>query len=289
MKEVFEHISHDHYSSFIYRCLDLPRFSGCYHYHPELELTHIESSTGKRFVGSNISEYSAGDLVLIGSNVPHCWKSSEPPAPDDHYAKAKVIQFGSNFSGAQSTMIPELMFLKSLFRKANAGLFIYGKTRTDILEKLHFDDAEHALKKYVRLLEILYLIANSTETELIDDHFSCLDFTGKESDRFNTVYSYILENFTKDIHLGILAELANLTPTSFCRYFKQVTHKTPVAVIMELRIKNACHLLKNSEKSIADVCFESGFGNHSHFNKVFRKSTGQTPIQFRQLNQFANF
>ncbi len=283
MKEVFEHIPQNNNNSFVYRYFCLPQFNGNYHYHSELELTYIESSNGKRFVGSNISEYTKGDLVLIGSNVPHCWKSNVPAEPDMNYAKAKVLQFSCDIFDTNNSKIPELNFLKKIFQKSNSGLLIKGNSRTEIVKKMNFENTKNPFQNFITLLEILYLIAQSNETELIDNQFSVLGFTHKETDRFKNVFSYIVENYTTDITLIKLAELAHLTPTSFCRYFKQVTHKKPFDIIMELRIEHACNLLKKSEKSISDVCFESGFGNLSHFNKVFKKSTNLTPFQYRQM------
>lgn len=283
MKEVFEHIPQTRSNSFVYRYFRLPRFNGAYHYHPEVELTYIESSRGKRLIGSNISDYTEGDLVLIGPNIPHCWKSSATLLQGDHDARAKVIQFHPEFFGTRTRGIPELSFLKTLSEKASSGLLIKGKTREEIIKKLNFEFGENSFQDFITIVEILFLIAESTDTELIDHQFSELDFSRREAERFNRVFSYIAENYTADIKLNDLAELAHLTSTSFCRYFRQVTHKTPSTVIMELRIRHACNLLKTSEYTITDICFESGFGNLSHFNKAFKQSTGVTPSRYRQM------
>ncbi len=283
MKEVLEHIPQNNDNSFVYRYFCMPKFDGSYHFHSELELTYIESSSGKRFVGSNISEYTEGELVLIGSNIPHCWKSNVPEEPDDKYAKAKVLQFRSDIFETNNFQISELKFLKNLFQKSSSGILIKGKIRGEIVKKLYFKNSDNSFQNFIQFLEILYLVAQSTETELIDSQFSSLDFTHKETERFNRVFSYIVENFTNDILLNDLSELAHFTTTSFCRYFKQITKKTPIEIVMEFRIKHACNLLKTSEKSISEVCFDSGFGNLSHFNKEFKKSTRLTPFQYRQM------
>jgi len=283
VKEIYEHISQNNANSYIYRYFCLPQFNGSYHYHSELELTYIESSSGKRFVGSNVSDYQEGDLVLIGSNIPHCWKSAKPAQSDKGYAKAKVIQFSNDFFDTQISRIPELIFLKNLHQKAGSGLLIKGNTRAEIVKKMNFENAENSFQNFLTLLEILYLISQSKESEYINNQISGIDFTHKETERFNSVFSYIVENYTTDINLNILADLAHLTPTSFCRYFKQVAKKTPFDVIVELRIKHACNLLKSTEMSIADICFESGFGNLSHFNKEFKKSTNLTPLKYRRM------
>jgi len=285
MREIYEHISQNSDNSFVYRYFSLQQFNGSYHYHSELELTYIESSTGKRFVGSNVSQYTEGDLVLIGSNTPHCWKSSHPLHMDVNYAKAKVIQFSSDFMCTQNTKIPELNFLKNLLQKACSGISIKGNTRKEIVKKINFENKKNSFPNLVKLLEILYLISQSNDLEYIDNQFSCVDIGHKEPERFKSVFSYIVENYSSDITLDVLAELAHLTPTSFCRYFKQVTNKKPFDLITEFRVKHACNLLISSEIPIAVICFESGFGNLSHFNKEFKKSTNLSPLQYRKMFQ----
>jgi len=283
MKAIFEYIAQNQSNSFIYRTFNLPQFAGLYHFHHEIELTYIESSRGKRFVGRNVSDYSEGDLVLIGSNVPHCWKSSVFSQLGENDAKAKVIQFKYDFFCKHLQEIHEMNFLKNLMQNANSGIQIKGKTRDEIVKKIDFESTNNSFQKFMLLLEILYLIAHSKEIELLDNQFSSLNFTQRETERFNAVFSFIIENFTDNITINKLAEISNLTATSFCRYFKKVTNKTPFEVILELRIKHACNLLKTSEKSVSEICFEAGFGNISHFNKVFKNTLQQTPLRYREM------
>jgi transcriptional regulator GlxA family with amidase domain len=102
-------------------------------------------------------------------------------------------------------------------------------------------------------------------------------------DRINRIYAYVIANYTQEVHLDEVAHLANMTETAFCRYFKKVTNKTFVSLVTEFRIKHACQLLRTSNKSMAEICFESGFGNISHFNKQFKHYMNETPLQYRKL------
>ena len=101
--------------------------------------------------------------------------------------------------------------------------------------------------------------------------------------RINRVYAYVIANYTQEVHLDEVAHLANMTETAFCRYFKKVTKKTFVEMVTEFRIKHACELLRSSQLSMAEICFESGFGNLSHFNKQFKQYMNETPLQYRKL------
>ena len=131
--------------------------------------------------------------------------------------------------------------------------------------------------------EILDLIANSEETELVDHHFAGLTATPAETVRFQKVFSYLIGNYQQEVCLKTIAKIANLTPTAFCRYFKNVTRKTLVQILTEFRINQACQLLRTSGKSVNEICFECGFGNISYFNKTFKAITEYTPLQYRNL------
>ena len=73
-----------------------------------------------------------------------------------------------------------------------------------------------------------------------------------------------------------------MSKEAFCRYFKKVTGKTFTKMVNEYRIVHATKLLSESDKSITDVCFDCGFNNFSHFNKLFKEFTGKTALQYRK-------
>ena len=73
-KPAFESISPTFGHSFTYQKFDKNKSNTnkSWHYHPELELVYVNGGSGKRQIGSHISYYTDGDLILIGSNLPHC-------------------------------------------------------------------------------------------------------------------------------------------------------------------------------------------------------------------------
>ena len=83
------------------------------------------------------------------------------------------------------------------------------------------------------------------------------------------------------ITLTEIADLVSMTEPSFCRYFKKLTSKTFIQFLNEYRLVHASKLLAEKKISITEVCYESGFGNFSHFNKQFKVFTGKTPSQYR--------
>lgn len=281
MKAYLEQITTKSDSSIAVLNLNLSRFDGPYHFHPELELTWIRKSSGTRYLGGNVSDYEAGDLVLAGVDVPHCWRSNDMPEAGS--AQAIVIHFSAAFAGNAFLELPEMAKVKRLFEKAKAGILIKGGNKKKIILKMKQCVFKSGLDRLLTFIEILNLISGSSENELIDQQYTTLATSPFETDRFQKVFSYLIENYHQEINLKTVAGIANLTPTAFCRYFKNVTRKTLIEILTEFRINQACELLRTTEKSVNEICFECGFGNISYFNKIFKASTEFTPLQYRSL------
>ncbi len=283
MKAVFEQISGAGFSSIAYRRHILPRFNARFHYHPEVELTLIERSNGKRYVGGHVAHFEPGDLVLLGSNLPHCWLNAEEGEPIPGAAQSIVIQFRTEIFGETFWSLPEMNLIEQLLKKAQAGLIITGKTHGETAKKMQAGMDLSGFPLLLHVMDILYGIATSDEVEVIDPFFSSLTFSNSETERFQLIYAYLIDNFRDNITLEDIAQVANLSPTAFCRYFKKIARKTFVDTLTEFRLKHACHLLSSSERAIADICFDSGFGNLSYFNKEFKKALGTTPLAYRRM------
>lgn len=282
MRATLEQLNESAETSFLYRRFTQERLDAPFHFHPELELTLILAGQGKRMVGRAVSNFEAGDLVLLGPNLPHTWSGNQP-ANSKEVSRSIVIQFKENFVGQQFWEVPEMGNIRNLFQKAQSGVHIKGKTRDWVAGKMERGNQLPPLQKLLQLIEILQTIAVSEETELVDlqlDHYSPSTL---ESDRFQKVYAYMIEHFRQEIPLETVARLANLTPTSFCRFFKKTARKSFVDTLTEFRVKHACQLVSGTSKPISEICFESGFGNISYFNKTFKKVVGESPVRYRKM------
>ncbi|MGH8019505.1 MAG: cupin domain-containing protein, partial [Opitutaceae bacterium] len=100
MRARFEKIPSDPQRSFRATDLRLPRFDAPWHFHPEIELTLILASRGRRFVGDRIERFAEGDLVLLGPNLPHFWHNDQKQRSEVTTAHAIVVQFSPDFLGA---------------------------------------------------------------------------------------------------------------------------------------------------------------------------------------------
>jgi AraC-like DNA-binding protein len=282
MRAIFEQISASDERSIHYRQFSNTRFDAPFHFHPALELTYIEQGQGRRLVGRQVANFESGDLVLLGPNLPHTWLT-EPSEVQGQQVYAWVIQFQHDFAGPKFWEMPEMGAIRSLFQKAGAGIWVKGNVRQAVAEKMKNGLNASPLQQFLLLIEILQMIALSDTLEQIDPQFLHFVPSAAETERFQRVYAYLIAHYREDISLEQMAAVANLTPSSFCRYFKKITRKTLVDVLTEFRVKHACQLLTTTDKPVADICFESGFGNVSYFNQEFKKAMGCNPLAYKKF------
>lgn len=267
--------------SFLARKFDKQAFDAPYHFHEEYELTSIIKGTGKRYAGSHMDDFLIGDLVLLGPNLPHCWKLE--PADEQPDAGAIVIQFNASFLGDDFFNKPELQHIKKLFKKAASGLCFSGKTKTAVNAGLaSLISGSNNFDMMMALLDILQRLATSNEYVLLDQNQSIAERTVAEQERINPVYAYLVENFRQQVSLDVAAGIANMTPNAFCKYFKKITRKTFMETIIEYRLNYATQQLVQTDKPISEISFDSGFGDVSHFYKMFKVKMHLSPLNYRK-------
>ncbi|ANI89408.1 AraC family transcriptional regulator [Arachidicoccus ginsenosidimutans] len=284
---IFESIEPTFGTSFLYKRYDekrLNNYESLWHYHPELELVYVNSGAGKRQIGSHLSHYRNGDLILIGSNLPHCGFTGALKSDQQE----TVIQWKPEAFGAGFFDIPEMYNVKMLFEKAKGGIIFHGQTKRDIGAKMESIALQDSCSRLLTLLDIFREMAAATDnyTMLNASHFM-LEAKVEDHDRINRVFNFVKENFKGQMSLDEMSNHINMTPTAFCKYFKKITNKTFVQFLTEYRLVHAAKLLHESNMGVSDICYECGFNNYSHFTKKFKEMSGKTPLHYRNELKFA--
>lgn len=252
-----------------------------WHYHVELELIRFHRGSGTQFVGDNIKRFDAGDIVLVGSNLPHFWRYDHPdPEADAPYST--VIHFREDLWGQSFIDLPEVRAVKGLLDKAGRGILVQGKREQqrlgDLIDKI---PAAEGLDRLLRLLGVLSELASTRTLPLSSMGFQPA-FSEGESERMNAIYDFTLQRFADNIYLEEVSRVAQLVPNSFCRYFKAKTGKTYSQFVTEIRVGHACKLLIEGKDSIKQVCYASGFNNFTSFNAAFKRTTGKVPQAYQK-------
>jgi AraC-like DNA-binding protein len=259
-------------------------FYNRWHYHPELELIHIEQGSGTQFVGDNIQNFQSGDLLLIGPNLPHYWRCDEKYFQRESklYAQATVVHFSEDLFGKAFLSLPENKAISELLFKAKLGMKLSGEGTEKVKELLRNLLNQTSGNPVISLLQILETLAQCAEVKLLSNTQYQHEYDQYDTDRINQIYQYSISHFQKKISIEEISEVANISPHSFCRYFKSRSRKTYSQFLLELRIGHACKLLSETKLPVAQVCFESGFNNFANFNKYFKVHTGKSPLLYQK-------
>mgnify|MGYP000108632097 CR=1 FL=1 len=278
-KPAFEAIEPSFGHSYTYQKFDAAKNNKqtIWHYHPEIELVHVNGGSGKRQIGSHVSYYSNGDLILIGSNLPHCGFTNRLTENESE----TVIQMKQDFLGSDFFNIPEMKKIHALFEIAKGGIAFSGKTKRKIGEKMQILEYQSDFQRLLSILNILNELGSTKDFKILNGEGFSLETEVKDNDRINIVFNHVKSNFKEEITLDEIANLVSMTVPSFCRYFKKITNKTFIQFVNEYRLVHASKLLAEQSLSITEVCFECGFNNFSHFNKQFKAFTGQNPSEYR--------
>lgn len=251
--------------------------SHVWHYHPEVELVFVNGGSGKRQIGSHISYYTDGDLILIGSNLPHCGFTDDTTGNKTE----TVIQMKPDFLGDSFMALPETKNIHSLFSRAKGGIAFGAETRKALGDMMEAMASQLPFERLLSMIAILNELEQAEDYKVLNAEGFSLETHVQDNDRINMVFNYVKDNFKQPIALDDIAGKAYMTVPSFCRYFKKMTKKTFVQFVNEYRVVHACKLLAEKQISIADVSYESGFNNFSHFNKSFKEVTGKSASQYR--------
>ncbi|BFP39671.1 AraC family transcriptional regulator [Flavobacteriaceae bacterium GF1] len=278
-KPTFEAIEPNFGNSFTYNKYDESSSKNhtIWHYHPEIELVYVNSGAGKRQIGSHVSYFRDGDLILIGSNLPHCGFMEKNTGNKSQ----TVIHMKKNFLGNDFFGIPEMAKIQKLLDIAKSGIAFTGKTKTKIGEKMEVMEYQSDFQRLLSILNILNELGASDDYTVLNAEGFTMQSEVKDNDRINIVFNHVKNNFKDDISLDEMADMVSMTVPSFCRYFKKITNKTFTQFVNEYRLVHASKLLAEQPMSITEVCYESGFNNFSHFNKSFKAFTGQNPSEYR--------
>jgi len=255
-----------------------------FHEHPELQLTFIIEGSGKRIIGNQISDFESGDMVFLGSNVPHIWISDSSFYQEKPAINSKVITVYINPKIFHDIFdqLEEMKQIEEMLQQATKGIHIYGETRKVIADKLIALSSKTGFERVDGILQIMNIIATSPHKRYIinnepnnfdDQHYS---------DRLLLVLSYIKDNIRENVSLEQVAEVACMTVSSFCRFFKNRMKKTFSQYLVELRMDEASKLLIRTDKSISEITYLCGFNSDSHFCKVFKQHFGISPYQYKK-------
>ncbi len=255
-----------------------------WHYHPEIDILLTVKNTGYHITGDYMGDLKPGTLLLNGSNVPHAFHPNEAPEGDPLKPAMLVIQFSMDSLGKDLLSKIEMDHIRSFLETTGRSFEFVGETREQVEQMMWQMMDQNAGQRFAQLILILDALASAPDSErrsLVSQIYAP-SLNDQNVELIDRVKNWILHNLDQVIRLEDVAKVARMSPKSFSRFFKKNTGKAFIQYINELRVGLACRKLMQSEASVAEICYASGFNNLSNFNRQFKDRKGMSPKEFRK-------
>lgn len=255
-----------------------------WHQHSEIELFLVKGGQGGMMIGDQeIGIDGSCQMLVLGSNLPHTMSYGNRPGEKD--VEAVVVHLSPLVFGAFYEL-PEMTAIRNMLKSAERGLYIKGATLQRMEQEMFALVDDDAASSLIRLLQLLHTLSESQEYDFVASQgYTSSHSRETDSSRMNKIYTFVLENYHRDISVQEVADIIHFAKGSFCRYFKQRTGKTFMDFLIEVRIGNACKLLMENEMNINEIAYACGYNNISNFFHQFKALKGCSPSRY-QKNYF---
>jgi AraC-like DNA-binding protein/mannose-6-phosphate isomerase-like protein (cupin superfamily) len=249
---------------------------GRWHSHPEMQLTVVTSGTGTRYIGDSVASIEAGECVLVGAHVPHCWVF-------DVRSSGYFLHF--NFSKNHPVRRLGGESLDKLIADSEYGLS-YEKTVTEeVVAMFPRIASSQRLTRIGCLIELIgkLIDASRNRSERVSElRVRSASRNARPATQIEEVVQWILENYTEPLSLEDALTRCSMSRATFGRQFMKHTGKSFVRFVNDVRLAYAYQLLLRSNRSITDIAFASGFGSVPRFNAAFRERYNTAPRSLRK-------
>lgn len=253
------------------------------HNHPEYEINLIAGMSGTRIVGDSTERYTEYDLVILGPYLYHKWDGDEHLQRAGKPYRVITIQFAMDLFSGQLFQKEQFIKIRKLLRDASRGIKFHGQTFETAMHIMAGLTENKGFTNIIDFLRLLDLLAGSTEATFLASEGFSPQAPCTENNRIQVAYGYILKHFTNpDLKIGDVSNLLNMTESAFSHFFKQYAFRSFTQFLIDVRIGHACKLLLNTDETVNQICFKSGFNNLANFNRLFRKYRSCTPLEYRR-------
>lgn len=257
----------------------LKSFYAPHHYHPDYEIIYIKKSYGLRIVGNHIDNYQAGEVVILGPELPHFHQLGSVKTDDETPIETIAVLFPPSII-ENNLQFPEFEALNHLVEQIKYGIELSGETKLYVQQILEDMSLQPCLHNFLSLFKILEVLAmeNSSYNAL-----STIKYDNKKlyNDKTKPVLDYISNNYLGSISIKEAGEQIGMSESGFCNFFKTQMGVTFSQYINKLRISKACELLATTEKNVSEIAYQIGYENLAYFNRRFKETKGMTPKSYR--------
>ncbi|MBQ7794249.1 MAG: AraC family transcriptional regulator [Clostridia bacterium] len=255
-----------------------PRYNMMHHWHPQSEIIYVLQGRFDVFINDREYTAKAGDALFVSGGMMH------GGTPDD--AEYECLVFDIDPFLRKCLMTEERAAEIVTNVKPPAPTVLCGNDELmrvieRIFSELRGRKSGYKLKVQGCVLELYGELARLGSGEMPQN------ISGNRSRRLNSLknaLSYIEEHYSEQITLADIAAASGLNSGYLCRFFREMTHMTPIEYLNCYRVECACEQIASTNDSITDIALSCGFGDLSYFIKVFRKFKGVTPSAYGKFS-----
>lgn len=261
-----------------------PRYRMPLHWHKEWEIIHIIQGIFTVQADDSVFTAQAGDTLLIRDGMLH------GGIPQDCAYECLLFDLHHLFSSldivkkyvwpvCQQHVLPEIYYPSESFPELAAVV-------SRLFHACHASASDRLFDNPLELCifgAICQLFSIILQNRYYTFGSSAPALSTHKIDLLKAVLEYIETHYSSPLSLSELASAASMNPKYFCRFFRSITHQTPMDYVNMYRIEKAAGMLHSTRLPITAICMACGFNDSSHFIKVFRKYKHMTPKQYRLL------
>lgn len=246
-------------------------------------VTLILEGKGEFVVLDRVVRFKKGDVFLFGENTPSVLLNSNKKTnnPNDSGLKTVSLLFNQDKIECSLEQVNEAYRIKKLLSQIDYGLKVSKGCSKELSGFLKEIGEAQGVKRILLSLRILHLVSKDSDAEYLSSIVSPKNTEYEVNSKITLVYTFIKENFHKRISLKQVADIASMSPTAFCRFFKSKSDKTFSQYLIEIRIGNACMLLGKENMTVESSCYSSGYNSLSNFHKHFKRVMRMAPSEYR--------
>lgn len=261
------------------------------HRHDFIEIVFVSSGRGIHLVGGEEYTVSKGDLFIINYDIPHVFIQNNEDEEGDFIVcncifRPEFIDYAlinsTDFKDITTSLLFNTFFIED---KPAISLKLSGISLSEIegLYKKMYMEYSTMLKGYVNVLRSCLVELLTKIFRLIEANQQHNQFSNSKSDIITKALHFLQENYSSSrLNIDEVAVKTFLSRSYFSKLFKEVTGRNFSEYLQNLRISEACTLLKTTDKKIIEILTDVGFKDIKHFNRLFKRITGKTPREYKK-------
>lgn len=254
------------------------------HWHSEFEISLIIEGRANYKFGTEDYTTSPDDIIIIAPNTLH----SIVPINGEVQVSDTIV-FHLSLIGLSTPDQCTIRYLQPIFSgeygvinhisRDHPGYAVIRKCFDDICELINQKPPYYELELKSMLTELFRLFyVNNIVLTLQNTHSHI-----RQNELIANILRYIDENYRSDLSIHSIASEFCLSDVYFMTYFRKTSGMTCNRYITEVRLREAGHMLLDTDKSVSEICFECGFRNLSNFNRRFREYYSVTPSEYKKM------